>query len=123
MLAMGGKLSADERNIGVQPYRITMDLKQLLHDCQYWIDHQTYQPDEIAMRFSHRLVQIHLYPNGTGRHSRVAADLLLIKLDQDRFSWGRTNPVDVDETRKQYIAALGAANNHNYNPLRGFIRF
>lgn len=117
-----GSFRQTERNIGVEPYRIAMDLRQLLDDCQYWIDHQTYEPDEIAMRFSHRLVQIHPFPNGNGRHSRVAADLLLKKLGQDRFSWGRTNLVDASETRQQYIAALRAADQHDYGPLRDFVR-
>lgn len=117
-----GKIRQSERNIGVEPYRISPDLRQLIDDCQFWIDHNTYEPDEIAARFSHRLVQIHPFPNGNGRHSRTAADLLLIKLGQERFSWGRENLVDVGETRKQYIAALHAADRHDYGPLFEFVR-
>jgi Fic-DOC domain mobile mystery protein B len=66
-----------ERNIGVDSWRIESDLHTLLDDVRYWIDHKTYTADEIAVRFHHRLVFIHPFPNGNGRHSRLAADLLI----------------------------------------------
>jgi len=117
-----GNFRQSERNIGVDAYRIPIDLRQLIDDCQFWIDNNTYEPDEIAARFSHRLVQIHPFPNGNGRHSRTAADLLLVKLGQKRFSWGRENLVDASDTRKQYIDALHAADRHDYGPLFEFVR-
>ena len=117
-----GEIRQSERNIGVEPYRISTDLRQLIDDCGFWIDHNTYEPDEIAARFSHRLVRIHPFPNGKGRHSRTVADLLLVKLGQERFSWGRENLVDVGVTRKQYIGALHAADRHDYAPLFEFVR-
>ena len=117
-----GSFRLTERNLGVEPYRIAIDVRQLLEDCQYWIDNQTYEPDEIAMRFSHRLVQIHPFPNGNGRHSRVAADLLLVKLGCERFTWGSANLVDPNITRNQYIAALQSADGHDYAPLSEFVR-
>ena len=116
-----GKPRLSERNIGVDVYRISTDLRQLINDCQYWIDNKTYEPDEIAARFSHRLVQIHPFPNGNGRHSRTAADLLLVNLGQERFSWGRKNLVDVGETRQKYIDALHAADKHDYASLFKFV--
>ena len=117
-----GKTRLSERNIGVAVYRISTGLRQLINDCQYWIDNKTYEPDEIAARFSHRLVQIHPFPNGNGRHSRTVADLLLVNLGQERFSWGSENLVDACETRQKYIDALHAADKHDYAPLFAFVR-
>jgi Fic-DOC domain mobile mystery protein B len=117
-----GEFRQSERNIGVPAYRINMDVRQLIDDCQYWIENNTYGPDEIAARFSHRLVQIHPFPNGNGRHSRIAADLLLGSLDAERFSWGQTNLVDASETRRQYIDSLRAADGHDYAPFFKFVR-
>ncbi len=117
-----GKPRLSERNIGVDVYRISTDLRQLINDCQYWIDNKTYEPDEITARFSHRLVQIHPFPNGNGRHSRTAADLLLVNLGRERFSWGRENLVNANKTRQKYIDALHAADNHDYAPLFAFVR-
>lgn len=117
-----GHVRQSERNPGVEAYRISTDLRQLIDDGHYWVAHNTYELDEIAARFSHRLVQIHPFPNGNGRHSRTAADLLLVNSGQERFSWGRKNLADISHTRKQYIDALHAADGHDYAPLSEFVR-
>ena len=110
------------KNIGVDAYRIPMELRQLQDDVRFWISNETYQPDEIAARFHHKLVWTHIFPNGNGRHARLATDLLLAALDQPRFSWGRDNLVDANETRQAYVDALRAADQHDYGPLLAFVR-
>ncbi|MEQ1663258.1 MAG: mobile mystery protein B [Thiobacillus sp.] len=117
-----GAFRLTERNIGVTPYRIGVDLRSLLDDCRYWIEHGTYPPDEIAARFHHRLVWIHPFPNGNGRHTRLATDLLLTGLGRPRFSWGRVSLVDTGKTRLAYVAALRAADGHDIQPLLAFVR-
>ena len=117
-----GQYRTTGKNIGIDAYRIPTELRQLLDDCRYWIENRTHKPDEIAARFHHRLVLIHCYPNGNGRHARLAADLLLILMGQDRFSWGGKNLVDIGETREGYIAALQAADKHDIGPLLQFVR-
>lgn len=117
-----GKYRQTERNIGVAPYRIASDLRQLLDDCRYWIVHGSYAPDETCARFHHRLVAIHPYPNGNGRHARLATDLLLVTLGQPRFSWGRTSLVTPSETRQAYVAALRSADGRDMRPLLEFVR-
>jgi Fic-DOC domain mobile mystery protein B len=94
----------------------------LLDDSRYWIEHDTYPPDEIATRFHHRLVWIHPFPNGNGRHARLATDLLLTALGRPRFSWGRVSLVDRGKTRLTYVAALRAADGHDIQPLLAFVR-
>jgi len=74
-----------------------------------------------AWAFS-RMVSIHCYPNGNGRHARLAADLLLTSLERDRFSWGSANLIDTGATRATYVAALRAADNHDYGALFAFVR-
>ncbi|MES9854006.1 MAG: mobile mystery protein B [Candidatus Thiodiazotropha sp. L084R] len=110
------------KNIGVDAYRIPTELRQLLDDVRYWIENTTYPLDEIAVRFHHRLVWIHIFPNGNGRHARTATDLLLYALGQPRFTWGRENLVDANETRQAYVDALRAADRHDYGPLLNFVR-
>jgi len=117
-----GQYRTTGKNIGIDAYRIPTELSQLLDDCRYWIENKTHKPDEIAARFHHRLVLIHCYPNGNGRHARLAADLLLKLMGQDRFSWGGKNLVDIGETREGYIAALQAADKHDIGPLLQFVR-
>ena len=117
-----GKHRQSNKNLGVDAYRIPTELGQLLEDCRYWIDNGTFEPDEIAARFHHRLVWIHPYPNGNGRHARLATDLLLVSLGCKPFSWGRVNLIDAGKTRTEYIAALRAADNHDFKRLLEFVR-
>jgi Fic-DOC domain mobile mystery protein B len=117
-----GKFRTSERNLGIAHYEIPVALRQLLDDTQAWIEYKTYPPDEIAVRFHHRLVQIHAFPNGNGRHSRLMADLLLMSLGEERFSWGSANLQDAGDVRRRYITALQAADNHDIGPLLAFAR-
>jgi Fic-DOC domain mobile mystery protein B len=94
----------------------------LLDDTKSWIEYKTYPPDEIAVRFHHRLVQIHPFPNGNGRHGRLMADLLVMRLKGERFSWGNANLQDAGELRRRYIAALQAADGYDIGPLLAFAR-
>jgi Fic-DOC domain mobile mystery protein B len=117
-----GEFRTSERNIGIPHYEIPMALRQLLDDARTWIEYGSYPPDEIAVRFHHRLVQIHPFPNGNGRHARLMADLLVMSLGGERFSWGSANLQDAGDVRRQYIAALQAADNHDIGPLLAFAR-
>lgn len=117
-----GQFRQSEKNIGIDPYRIATELRLLRDDCRYWIEHETFPPDEIAARFHHRLVYIHPFPNGNGRHARLSTDLLLVSLGRHRFSWGQVNLVDASETRQRYISALRAADHHDIGLLLEFVR-
>lgn len=117
-----GEYRTTERNIGVGAHLIPIEMRQLLDDTRYQIDHASFPPDELAVRFSHRLVAIHPFPNGNGRHSRLAGDRLAIQLGQPAFTWGRQSLVTPGETRRAYVTALKAADNHDYEPLIEFAR-
>lgn len=117
-----GAYRHSERNIGVAPYRIASDLAMLFDDVRFWTEHETYPIDEIAVRFHHRLVSIHPFPNGNGRHARLMADLLIEKLGGQPFSWGGGGLADVGELRASYVSALRAADNHDIRPLMAFAR-
>jgi Fic-DOC domain mobile mystery protein B len=106
----------------VAAYRIQVQLRQTIDDTRYQIEHQSYGLVEIAVRFHHRLVWIHPFPNGNGRWSRLAADLLVVRHGALRFSWGRENLQTASETRRIYIDALHAADEHDLEPLIRFAR-
>jgi Fic-DOC domain mobile mystery protein B len=117
-----GTLRKTAVNIGIEPRDIEVELHQLVGDVKWWIDNQTYSPDEIAVRFHHRLVAIHPFPNGNGRHSRMAADLLVVQLGGERFTWGREGLVKAAATRSAYVKALQAADRHDISALLTFAR-
>jgi fido (protein-threonine AMPylation protein) len=82
-----------------------------------------YPADEYALRFHHRLVSVHPFPNGNGRHSRLMADLIARQLGVPRFSWGgNANLTSTGQLRRTYINALQSADRHNYAPLLRFAR-
>ena len=110
------------RNIGIEPSQIQVQLKQLIDDTYFQIEHQTYPPDEIAARFHHRLVYIHPFPNGNGRLSRMATDVLLNRMGRERFTWGAGELESKGEIRSRYIEALKAADQYNYTKLLAFVR-
>ncbi|MEX2271073.1 MAG: mobile mystery protein B [Vicinamibacterales bacterium] len=117
-----GTFRTSERNIGTTYYQIPMGLRDLFADAKAWIEHSAHPRDEIAIRFHHRLVQIHPFPNGNGRHSRLMADLLIMHLGGERFTWGSANLQHAREVRKTYIEALKSADDHDLGPLLAFAR-
>ena len=120
--AWAGEFRRTERNIGIEPMRIPVELRTAFDDARYWIEHETFVSDEIAVRLHHRLVAIHPFPNGNGRTTRLMGDLVAVRLGQEPFTWGRENLTDVSETRTRYIAALQTADDHDIGPLLEFAR-
>ena len=117
-----GTIRTSERNIGVATHEIRVRLRCVLDDVRYWVENGTYLQDEIAVRFHHRLVSVHPFPNGNGRHARLAADLLAVRLGRSRFSWGSASLSPPAESRRLYIAALQAADMRDINPMLVFAR-
>ena len=118
-----GKFRRSQKNIGIEWIQIPVALRQLFDEVNGWLEYDTFSPDEIAARFHHRLVAIHAFPNGNGRHARLMADIVLVYLlGQKRFSWGQENLTNAGECRRHYIEALRAADRHDYGPLLAFVR-
>ncbi len=118
-----GTFRQSGKTIGTNWYNLSVDLKNLCDDVQFLIDNKTFSQDEIAVRFHHRLVSIHLFPNGNGRHARLMTDILLeYVLNRSRFTWGSADLSKYDEDRKIYIDALHAADKGDYQPLMVFAR-
>ncbi len=116
-----GEFRKSDKNIGINWTQIGIELKNLMDDTKYWIENKSYPSEEIAIRFKHRIVAIHCFPNGNGRHSRMMADIIMESIfGKEIFSWHKSNMVKADETRKAYISALREADNGNINPLIQF---
>lgn len=118
-----GKFRKTERNIGIDSKHISVSLKNLLDDTLLWLQNNTFSYDEIAVRFKHRLVSIHCFPNGNGRHSRLMADIIIEKICKEpRFTWSRGDLSKKSQMRDVYIAAVKEGDKNNYQPLLAFAR-
>lgn len=118
-----GQFRKSDKNIGGSWYQIPINLRNLCDDVCLWIKLKEEAPDIIAVRFHHRLVSIHPFPNGNGRHARLMTDLLLENvLNCSRFTWGSEDLSKASDVRQKYITALQAADNQNYKPLLEFVK-
>lgn len=119
----GGDFRQSNKNIGVDWKQTPTALRGLIDDCKFWIDHKTFNEDEMAVRFKHRIVSIHCFSNGNGRHSRLMADVIIKQvLGKEVFSWGEKTYVDSKQARENYIAALKKADKDDLIPLIQFAR-
>ncbi len=117
-----GTYRSTEKNIGIPYYQIREALPTLLGDTRYWVERRTFEPDELAVRFHHRLVWIHPFANGNGRHARLMADVVVQRLGRPVFTWGSTDIVQAGDFRRSYIDALRAADKNDFEPLIAFAR-
>lgn len=118
-----GKFRKTGKNVGVDPTNIPVELRTLMDDTKYWVDHKTYSASEAAVRFHHRLTKTHPFPNGNGRHARIMADAMLDRVYKAKpIDWAGGHDLQkIGERRTAYIAALKAADRDDIGPLIEFI--
>jgi len=117
-----GKYRTTNKNIGVDKYTVAIETKKLLEDTAAWIEYQTFESFEVAVRFHHRLVLIHPFPNGNGRHARLMTDVLVsTKLDIPLFTWGSQSLAAPSDIRRRYIESLRLADQGDMQALMSFV--
>jgi Fic-DOC domain mobile mystery protein B len=121
--AWAGVFRTTDKNLGIDKWQIPMALRDLLNDAVYWVDHNTFSPDETAIRFKHRIVSIHCFTNGNGRHSRLIADIIIDKIyKRPVFSWGSSKLEPSGVSRTKYLQSLRKADEQQYEALLEFSR-
>ena len=102
-----GRYRQHDVNIGsIDWHQVPALVRQLVDDARFWVEADTFEPDELAVRFHHRLVQIHPFVNGNGRHGRFATEFLVEGLGRPRFTWGAGLRLDRAQLRARYRMAL-----------------
>jgi Fic-DOC domain mobile mystery protein B len=116
-----GRYRTTEKNLGWEAFRLTEGVSNALADAQAWLKHATYPLPEAAVRLHHRLVAIHPWPNGNGRHARLMADIVIASRSGPELTWGaQADLVAMKEVRTRYIAAIHRADDGDYAPLLAF---
>ncbi len=122
-----GTFRSSNKNIGVDWPQVATRLRNLLDNTRYQIDHTPITGnaatcDALAIRFHHQLVWIHPFPNGNGRHARLMADTLAIRLGQPRFTWGSASLGSTSDAKARYLQALRLADGGSTDGLIVFAR-
>lgn len=118
-----GEFRKTNKNLGVDKLQICIELKNLLDDTKFWVENSAFETDELAVRFKHRIVSIHCFANGNGRHSRLMADIIIEHVfKRPVFTWGAANLIKEDEVRNIYLKAVRAADAGNFESLVQFAR-
>lgn len=118
-----GRYRTTEKNLGWDVHRIAEGVRNAFEDAQSQLQHTSYPLPEVAVRLHHRLVAIHPWPNGNGRHSRLVADLLVASRAGEPLTWGAgANLVAAGEIRARYLAAVRAADQQDFTLLLEFAR-
>ena len=122
--AWAGEFRLSQKNLGIKFHLIGTALKQLNDDCLFWVKNNTYSGEEIAIRYKHRIVNIHCFANGNGRHSRLIADVIHKQIfNRDYFKWGsHSNLVKAGEQRTKYLHAIRKADKGDILPLINFAK-
>jgi len=123
-----GDFRRSDKNISPHAwYEVPRLMQDLVDDTRHQVERASSGSaedlDDLAVRFHHRLVRIHPWPNGNGRHARMATDALLRQLGRPPFTWGSSpDLVSEGDARNRYITALRAADQGDLTQLRSFVR-
>ncbi len=109
---------------GSRPEAVDLDLGRVAMEfhCEWEALNDNSHLLPFISRYHHALVLVHPFNNGNGRWSRLAADAVIQRLaGRPPLTWATdTLVVDSDE-RKEYIAALQAADTGDFQPLLDYI--
>lgn len=118
-----GRFRQSDKNIGGPWHQVPTSIRNLCDDARLWMELRDELPDQMAVRFHHRLVSIHPFANGNGRHARLMTNVFLVNsLKQPRFTWGSEDLSKPGDIRQRYIAALQSADQQNYSLMLEFVR-
>ena len=118
-----GAFRHSDKSIGVDWKQVPVKLRGLVDDCLFWVDNQSFPEDEIAVTFKHRIVSIHCFPNGNGRHSRLMADVIRSHVFREPpFTWGGRDLTGKGPNRTEYISALKEADRGSMVKLLEFAK-
>jgi len=118
-----GQYRQRDTNIGVSVHAIQPQLRQVYDEARGWLDYKSYSPDEFAIRLHYRIVAVHPFANGNGRHARMLAHVVMVRhFGMEPLSWGGSLLRGADANRKAYIDALIAADRRDMAPLLAFAR-
>jgi len=120
--AWAGEFRRSDKNLGVAWEQVPVEVRNLMGDARYWLGESTFGVEEAAIRVHYRMVSIHPFVNGNGRHARLFADILLFNHDLPRIDWGEKSLDSAGTARDRYINALRAADTGDFSLLLSYVQ-
>ena len=117
-----GTFRTTDTNIGLPWPEISVAVKRLCDDVTFQVANSVYAADELVVRFHHRMVLVHPFLNGNGRHARSASDILMRRQGGTPFTWGTASLNRDGSAREEYLAALREADQGDPQRLIRFVR-
>jgi len=115
-----GKFRQRNLSLGIDWHNINDQIKALVDDIAYWRKNNSLSIFEQSIRIHHRLVKIHPFENGNGRHARLVSDIYLYNNNESRPIWPSDELIEKSNIRDKYISALKDADSGNYSTLKHF---
>lgn len=118
-----GTFRLRELNIGVEPKNIPIDLHNFLEDAKCWLEFKHFSDLELSARIQHKLVQIHPFVNGNGRHARIFTDIVRVfLLNKKPLRWAKAKLEDMTTERAAYIAGLRKADGGDFSEMVDYLK-
>jgi Fic-DOC domain mobile mystery protein B len=118
-----GQFRRVDLSIGIDWHKINEEVKKLADDIEYWEnDKKSPTIFERSVRIHHRLVKIHPFKNGNGRHARMMSDIFLYSHGHKMPIWPSHELIIRTNIRDKYIGALAKADKNDYGPLEKLTR-
>ena len=118
-----GTFRTRELNIGVDPVNISVELHNFLEDAKCWIEFDHFDNLELSARIQHRLVKIHPFVNGNGRHSRMFTDIVRIFLLKEKpMKWAEAKLENMSMERSSYIQGLRKADAGDFSVFLKYLK-
>jgi len=118
-----GQFRKRDLSIGVDWHKIQVEVKKLADDIEFWGKGKSdLNIFEQSIRIHHRLVKIHPFLNGNGRHARMIADIFLYSCRHKMPIWPSHEIISSTDIRKRYINVLNKADKNDYRPLEKFTK-
>lgn len=117
-----GRYRREKSSRGVAAWTVSTRVEDVIAKARGWIQQSSYPADELAIRFHHRISEIHPFELGNGRATRLMTDSLMVELGRAAFTWGANSALSAADLRDQYLAGLRVADNDNIGVLLEFAR-
>ncbi len=115
--SFAGKFRREDLNMGIKWQNVQTELYKLEGDIAFWVENETFETLETAVRIHFQAVYIHPFSNGNGRWSRLLGNIFLKQNDHPLVVWPEETIGTESSIRGLYLAAVKKADTGDLSDL------